>query len=130
MKTSKEARRAARKIFAVCFVGGRLDEARARSAFSAVIAAKPRGYLGILQEMQRRLKSEVAKSQMVIESAVPMDEARLRQIQDETQAHFKMNLEVASSVNPALIGGLRIRVGSNVWDGSVAARLQQLGIEN
>ena len=130
MKTSKEARRAARKFFAACLVGGRLDEARARRAFSAVIAAKPRGCLGILQEMQRRLKSEVAKRQLVIESAVPLDEARLRRVQDETRTRFKMDLEAASSINPALIGGLRIRVGSNVWDGSIAARLNQLEVQS
>jgi len=35
-------------------------------------------------------------------------------------------LNLSFEVNPALVGGLRVRVGSDVYDGSVAARLRQL----
>ena len=31
------------------------------------------------------------------------------------------------SVNPELLGGMKIRVGSDVWDGSVKNRLERLG---
>ncbi|MBI1841861.1 MAG: F0F1 ATP synthase subunit delta, partial [Verrucomicrobia bacterium] len=35
-------------------------------------------------------------------------------------------LQLSFEQNPALIGGLRIQVGSDVYDGSVAARLHEL----
>jgi F-type H+-transporting ATPase subunit delta len=35
-------------------------------------------------------------------------------------------LNLSFHVNPALVGGLRVKVGSDVYDGSVAARLQKL----
>jgi F-type H+-transporting ATPase subunit delta len=36
------------------------------------------------------------------------------------------DLSIEYKVNPALIGGLRIQIGSNVWDGSVQNRLARL----
>ena len=35
-------------------------------------------------------------------------------------------LDTSFEINPALIGGMRIRVGSDVYDGSVRARLAAL----
>ena len=39
---------------------------------------------------------------------------------------YGRGLNLTFEVNPKLVGGLRVRVGSDVYDGSVAARLQQL----
>lgn len=126
MKISKEARRAARKLFRACFVDGRMEEERVRSAVKAVTESKPRHYLAILSAFERLVKSETHKFTMHVESSHSLDEARLREIQARVQTRFVSSLTASHSVNAALIGGLRLKVGSDVWDGSVAARLAQL----
>jgi F-type H+-transporting ATPase subunit delta len=39
---------------------------------------------------------------------------------------YGQGLNISFAQNPALLGGLRIKVGSDVYDGSVEARLQSL----
>lgn len=130
MKISKEARRAARKLFRECFVQGRMDETRVRTAVSAVASQKPRRYLGILHALEKLVKHDLSQRLLVVESASALDPQRLREIQSRVETRFATPLILRQQTNPSLIGGLRIKVGSNVWDGSVAARLQQLEIAN
>ena len=41
-------------------------------------------------------------------------------------SHYGAGLEINYSVDPALIGGMRIQVGSDLYDGSVKTRLEKL----
>lgn len=126
MKISKQARRDAKSLFRAAQVDGLLDENRARQVVDQVLAAKPRGYAAILSHFQRLLKLDDLRRTAKIESAVPLT--------SEVEAHLKMNLELrygkglhfTFSENPALIGGTRVQVGSDVYDGSVRARLDEL----
>ncbi len=126
MKVSKEAKRSARRIFRACLEKGRLDENRVRGAVATIAKLKPRGYLNILSEFARILQYEVKKHALHVESAIPLDGSRLDEIKSRIQTRFSQPLNLTYITNPSLIGGLRIKIGSNVWDGSVAARLQQL----
>lgn len=126
MKTGKETRRAARKLFRDCCPDGRMNDGRVRTAVSAVIAAKPRHYRSILALIEKFVRFEIEKRTLLIESAVPMDNAQTSDIQAKVQKRFTSPLIATQKQNPRLIGGLRIKVGSDVWDGSIAARLSQL----
>ena len=130
MKMTKDARRVAKKLFRACFVNGRMDEDRVRTAVTAVIAKKPRHQLGILAGIEKLVKAETQKYSLMVESAAPLEETNLREIQARVQTRFPVPLTMKHSVNFALIGGLRVKVGSDVWDGSVAARLRQLEVKN
>ena len=126
MKISKHSRRDAKALFNVCRMGGLLDEGRVRSAATAVVAAKPRGHLGTLTHFHRLVRLDFARRTAVVESAIPL----LANFQEDVKANltkkYGPGLNVSFAVNPALIGGLRIKVGCDVLDGSVANRLQAL----
>ena len=105
---------------------GQLDEAKVRGQVSEMIAAKPRHYLGALQHYQRLLRLELQKHQAVIESAGPLPEESARRISQELSAKYGRSLVTSFSVDPDLIGGMRIRIGSDVWDASIRNRLNRL----
>jgi F-type H+-transporting ATPase subunit delta len=126
MKITKQARRDAKQLFQTCRVGGRLDETRVRQVVGAVIAQKPRGYVGILSHLQRLVKLELDQRTARVESAVPADAALVASVKAHLAQRYGEGLDVGFAVNPALIGGLRVKVGSDVFDGSVRARLQAL----
>jgi F-type H+-transporting ATPase subunit delta len=113
-------------LFQTCRVGGRLDETRVRQVVGAVIAQKPRGYVGILSHLQRLVKLELDQRTARVESAVPADAALVASVKAHLAQRYGEGLDVGFAVNPALIGGLRVKVGSDVFDGSVRARLQAL----
>ena len=126
MKISKQSRRDAKALFSVCRVDGVLDESRVRQTVGAVIAGKPRGYVATMTHFQRLVKLDLDRRSACVENAVETNPALQQSIRDSLTRRYGPGVIVTFRVNTALIGGLRIKVGSDVFDGSVAARLAAL----
>ena len=126
MKISKQARRDAKQLYRFCRVNGVLDEGRVRQAVQQVIAIKPRGYFAILSHFQRLVKLDLAPRTASVQSAMPLAEPQQASIQANLARRYGAGLIFAFTQNPSLIGGLRVQVGSDVYDGSVQARLADL----
>ncbi len=126
MKISKQARREAKQLFKSCIVDGLLDENRARQAVQQLLELKPRGYLAILSHFGRLVKLDVERRTAKVESAVSLPPDIQSKVQAGLTRHYGQGLTISFTQNPALIGGLRIKVGSDVYDGSVQARLNAL----
>jgi F-type H+-transporting ATPase subunit delta len=126
MKISKEARRHARELFKASLTGGRLDARKVADYADRLIAEKPRAYVGILKEFTRLVRLELLRRHAVIESAVALDSADAEHLESDLRQRFGADLTVEHRTSPSLLGGLRIKVGSDVWDGSVYNRLQSL----
>ena len=126
MKISKQARREAKQLFRSCQVNGLLDEQKARQAVQKVIELKPRGFEGILGHFQRLVKLDIDRRTAKVESAMPLSSELQQAVQTNLSRVYGAGLNISFSQNPGLIGGLRIKVGSDVYDGSVQARLAAL----
>lgn len=126
MKISKQARRDGKALFNACKANGVLDENRVRQTVGAVIAQKPRGYVAILSHFQRLVKLDIERRTARVESAVALNGGLQESVKTNLAARYGQGLNVNFTVNPALIGGLRVQVGSDVYDGSVKARLAEL----
>lgn len=126
MKISKTAAAAARRLFGLCQSDGRLDEAKMRTVISGLISQKPRDWQAILGALQRLVRLDLAKREVVIESAAALDEVTRQRVVAGLTKQYGPDLEVSYQTTPDLIGGLRIRVGNDVFDGSVKGRLDRL----
>ena len=128
MKTSKLARRDAKRLIQACRVAGVLDESKVRQVVQLVIASKPRGYFAILSHFQRLVKLELQRRQASVESPVPLPGDLQSDIQGNLTRLYGGGLSFAFVQNAALLGGLRVQVGSDVFDGSVQSRLAALQV--
>ena len=90
------------------------------------IESKPRGYLAILSHFARLIKLDAEKRSAKVESAAPLSPDLQGKIQTDLARTYGRGLNITFTQNPTLIGGMRIRVGSDVYDGSVQARLNAL----
>ncbi len=126
MKIPKLARREAKELFRSCLVNGLLDEHRVRQAVRSVVEQKPRGYLALLTRFQHLVKLELDRCSARIESAVPLPAALQAGVQANLEKLYGAGLNFTFAQNPALIGGLRVKVGSDVYDGSIQGRLAAL----
>ena len=126
MKISKRARRDAKQLFRSCVLSGLLDDDRVRRMVRQIIAQKPRGYFAILTHFQRLVKLDVARRTARIESAIQLPESLSTAIQANLARRYGPGLTVSFAQKPDLIGGLRVQVGSDVYDGSIRARLAEL----
>ena len=126
MKGSKQSRRDAKQLFQSCQVDGALDEARVRQAVALLIEKKPRGYFGTLQELQRLVKFDVNNRSARVESAVALSEAQQQEVRASLGRLKGADVEVEFAENADLIGGMRVKLGDDVYDGSVKTRLSRL----
>lgn len=127
MKISKDALRSARQLFRACIdSSGRLHTSRVKRVIKRVGEAKPRNYLAILTSFQRLVRLELDKRNAVVESVVRLSNEMREQLRVDLQKKYGDDLTLDFYENPSLIGGLRVKVGSHVWDGSVAAKLEAL----
>ena len=129
MKLSKEARKAAKSLFNASFVDGRLDEAKVRTVVKELAEKKPRHYLEILEGYQRYVRLELAKRHAVIESATDLDRGTRDKLRRALKAKYGEDLTSEFKVTAELIGGLRIKIGSDVWDNSVQNKIARLSDE-
>jgi F-type H+-transporting ATPase subunit delta len=126
MKATKKARREATQLFRLCLVNGVLDDARIRQVLQQVIATKPRGYLGTLSYFRRLVELDIARHTAKIESTFTLPAELKTKLQNDLVRIYGAGLSISFAENPALIGGMRIQVGSDVYDGSVRSRLAAL----
>ena len=126
MKGNKQSRRGAKQLFKSCQVEGQLAEDRVRQAVTLVIEKKPRGYFGILQELQRLVKLDVSSRSARVESAVVLTEAQQQNVRESLGRLKGGEMTVEFTENADLIGGMRVKIGDDVFDGSVKTRLATL----
>jgi F-type H+-transporting ATPase subunit delta len=126
MRISKQARRLAKELFTLCRVDGRLDEDRVRAVLRRLVAARPRGYVGIARHFQRLVELDLARRRALVESAAPLSPELRSALEQALERRHGPGLRFLFAENPALLGGLRVRVGSDVYDGSIAGRLAAL----
>tara|TARA_B100001123_G_scaffold110133_1_gene128148 strand:- start:201 stop:593 length:393 start_codon:yes stop_codon:yes gene_type:complete len=127
MKGGKQSRRDAKQLFKSCQVDGQLDEDRARQAVTLLIERKPRGYFGTLQELQRLVKLDVNSRSASVESAVDLTEGQKQSVRESLGRMKGSDVAVEFTQNAELIGGMRVKIGDDVFDGSVKTRLTRLG---
>ena len=126
MKVSKDAASAARRIYRLCAPEGRLDEDKIRKAFEKIAEAKPRDYRAIMHSLLNLVRLDDKSRQALIESATELDAANRSRIEKNLNEQYGGGLSFAYNTNAELLGGVKIRVGNDVWDGSVQSRLDRL----
>jgi F-type H+-transporting ATPase subunit delta len=126
MKINREIRQLSRDMLRASFTDGQLDPGRISSLVDSLIARKPRHYVDVLKNYRRLLRLELEKRRAKIETANEMDSATSSELVGNLKKKYGSDLTTEVVVNPELLGGMRIRVGSDVWDGTVRNRLERL----
>ena len=126
MKTAKQAQRDARQLFRLCQVNGSLSEDRARDVVHRLVGAARPGALPVLSRFQRLVRLDRTKHSADVTSAVALP-ADIRAMFEATVARlYGPGIVMSFAEEPTLLGGVRLAVGNDVYDGSVKANLAAL----
>lgn len=126
MKLSKQARKTARELYRACLENGVLNPALVRAVVDQLLARRPRGYLAILVLFHRLVRLHEHARTVTVESATDLTQEHVDRVRDALGQVARGPIQFEYRTVPELIGGLRIRWGDMVLDGSVRARLEQL----
>ena len=126
MKATRKTRGMARRLFRLCHVDGRLDAERVRLVARRIAGSGGRGTLAILGALFRLVRLDRDGHRAIVESATPLPDDLRVEVQTGLAGAYGQGIDITFEVNPRLIGGMRIRVGSDVYDASVQAKLAAL----
>ncbi|HKX33622.1 MAG TPA: F0F1 ATP synthase subunit delta [Blastocatellia bacterium] len=126
MKTARQVSREARRLFRLCLVDGVLDETRVRRVVERILHSERRGALVLVSSFWRLVRLDRSRHTAEVESATALPADLQAGVQADLAHRYGPGLRVSFVRRPALIGGMRIRVGSDVYDGSVRAGLDAL----
>lgn len=108
------------------FTDGQLDRGKVASVVQSLISKRPRHFMAVLHYFRRLLRLEIEKRHARIESAIPLNPQAASDIGARLKRKFGNDLTTEFVVDPTLLGGVRVRVGSDVWDGTLRDRLERL----
>ena len=126
MKSSKQIRREARQLLRLCRTNGALDESRVRRVIKSILESKRRGHLTLANQFEREVRLDQMKHSADVKSATPLSPELEGNVRNNLVQRYGPTIEPRFTQDPELIGGMRIRVGDDVYDGSIKARLAAL----
>jgi F-type H+-transporting ATPase subunit delta len=126
MKSRKQAQREAAQLYRLCLTKGLLDEERALRVVRRIAKERPRGYTITLSHFRRLIALDRARHTAKVQTARRLPPDIQTKVQAGLVQEYGQGLKTTFGENPALIGGMRIQIGSDVYDGTVQSRLEAL----
>ena len=126
MKASRRDRRDAMHLWRLCVVEGVVDERRARRVVSRIVESGNSHGSAILSHFLRLLRQDRLQHTARVDSATPLDVRLCADIDEQVVHRYGDAVTTTFATVPELIGGIRVTVGSDVYDGSVRGRLDAL----
>lgn len=95
------------------------------------LVSQPRGRRinALIRQAAAIVADQTEHAIATVTTAKPIAAAQLARLQSGLAANYGRNLKVNQVVDPELVGGVRVQIGDDVIDGSVASRLQELRLQ-
>ena len=128
MRGSKQIQQFARQLFQLSLDQGQLSADRVAGVLQYVEKHPPAKPVAVLKAYHRLVASEFAKGRAVVEHAGPVAANLLASIEGAMSQRYHRPVVAVAKPAPALLAGLRVRVGDDVYESSVASQLASLSV--
>ncbi|MDI1320041.1 MAG: F0F1 ATP synthase subunit delta [bacterium] len=126
MRGNKKTKLLAKRLFKLSVVNGVISPEQVTGVLGYLEKTAPRQGLALLKLYHRAIAAEFAKSRALVEHAGPVTAATLQAIEAAMSKKYSRVVTATAAPNPKLLAGLRVRVGSDVYESSVSGQLAAL----
>ncbi len=126
MAAKKQTRQLARQLFKLSFENGQITAERVAGVLGYVEKIQPPSIVAVLKAYERLVAAELARGQAVVEHAGSVSPAALQSIAAALTKKYGRTVTASAKPNPALLAGVRVRVGDDIYENSVASQLGAL----
>jgi F-type H+-transporting ATPase subunit delta len=123
---AKTALQFARQLFTMSLVDGAISGDRVAGVLEYLEKHTPANPMMVLKAYQRLVAVEVAKGEAVVEHAGAVNDAMLAAIAASMTKKYGRPVTATAKANPALLAGLRVHVGDDIYESSIAGQLAAL----
>jgi F-type H+-transporting ATPase subunit delta len=122
----KQAQQFARQLFKLSLVNGQVGAEQVAGVLAYLEKHRPARPLLVLRAYRRYLAAELARSHAQVEHAGPVADGILRLLEGALSQKYKRPIAATARHDARLIAGLRVRVGDDVYETSIASQLAHL----
>ena len=122
----KKAQQLARQLFKLSLANGTVSAGQVTAVLAYVEKHRPAYPLLVLKSYQRLIARELAKSQALVDHAGPVADSILAGIAGAFSQKYKRVITAQARHDARLIAGLRVRIGDDVYESSIAGQLAEL----
>jgi F-type H+-transporting ATPase subunit delta len=122
----KQVQQLARRLFKLSLVDGAVSPERVAGVLEYLGAHRPANPLAVLRAYRRLVAACLARNRAVVEHAGAISDLSLQKIAAAMTAGYGRPVAAVAQPNPGLLAGLRVRVGDDVYESSVAGQLASL----
>ena len=122
----KKAQQLARQLFKLSLADGLVSPELVVGVLEYVEKHRPANPAIVLKAYHRLIATELAKSRALVEHAGSLGDSILQSIAAVMTQKYRRPIAAVASPNPALIAGLRVRVGDDIYESSIAGQLAAL----
>ena len=126
MRADKKTKSLAKQLFKLSVVNGAVSAEQVAGVLGYIEKAAPRHPLALLKLYHRAIATELARSRALVEHAGPVTAASLQAIEAAMTRKYARPVTAVAQPNARLLAGLRVRVGSDVYESSVSGQLAAL----
>ena len=123
---NKQIQQLARQFFKLSFANGVISATQVAGVLEYIEKHRPAHSMAILKAYHRLVAAEVARGQAVIEHAGPINSAALDSIASALAKKYGRPVTAIEKRNDALLAGVRVRIGDDLYESSVAGQLATL----
>jgi F-type H+-transporting ATPase subunit delta len=129
MQRDKKITQFAKKLVRLSKDGDLVTEAKVGEVLAALKQAKPRHLGAILKTYLRYIKREVAAQTALVATPGALGTETLEALETHFSDLYQRTVRSETRDDASLIAGVRVRVGDDVYDASVAGRLERLAAQ-
>ena len=122
----KQIQQLARQFYKLSFSNGVISAEQVAGVLEYIEKHRPASSMAVLKAYQRLIAAEVARGQAVVEHAGPIDSAALDAIAAAMSKKYGRAVTAVEKRNDALLAGVRVRIGDDLYESSVAGQLATL----
>jgi F-type H+-transporting ATPase subunit delta len=116
----------ARQFFQLSVVDGAISAERVAGVLAYVAAHRPANPVAVLRAYHRLVAARLAQGRALVEHAGQVSDSLLQDISAAMAKKYGRAVAAVAQPNPGLIAGLRVRVGDDVYESSIAGQLADL----
>lgn len=106
--------------------GSKLNKVTMRLAEHAAANPRHRRFLQTMQWLVGKFSRHMGQSMVTVTTATPLNDTQVKKLTEHYTRQVGRPVHINSVVDPSVLGGMRVQVGDDVTDNTVAAQLEQL----
>lgn len=129
MDKRKKINRLAKRLISLSTQKGGLNESE---LWQGVLRLKESGFkdlIPLLKALRPKVSQAIAWQTIELTSPTVLSDSAIASLKNVFEQKYNRPVQVRTKLDPALIGGLQVRIGDDVYDASVSAHLKRISGE-